>query len=286
MPTDDKAKTCDAGVLGMFLCNRFTWYIGFYLLCYTFKSVAKWLGALADKHKRGTFSVYLALDFVVSLQFFTQYRELLTQRVVEEDPLPVFIGLQLLHMATEWVTITLKGSQAYFNTAVGSDRARQIMLPPAARTHRDLQCLVAMEAAMQFMCAVFTAVFFIGTQYALVGSPRSSYLQKEFHPGWMADRLDLVPVYLFIALAADLLNLVLLETLYFRPRDLSMCFHGAFKLLQQRRFSLCCFGECTIVSINILYSMIMFDGIGLFGNHNSTVTNANVTLPFSTTVAC
>eukprot|EP00658_Telonema_sp_P-2_P036021 TRINITY_DN26115_c0_g1_i2.p1 TRINITY_DN26115_c0_g1~~TRINITY_DN26115_c0_g1_i2.p1 ORF type:complete len:474 (-),score=99.02 TRINITY_DN26115_c0_g1_i2:102-1523(-) len=150
--------------------NRFKslgWYTLFVIVCQLFKTCGKRLGVAVDQGKFGTFSMYFALEFLVTLFYYTFYRSLFDK--IEDTW--IFVLVQVLHLTHEWVVFPFKASETCYEVYTYLDQwlqggitqqiIRNVMLAPGVRCHRDLQCAVTMELALRMLSSLFSALVFL-----------------------------------------------------------------------------------------------------------------------------
>merc|ERR1711998_298353 len=297
------------------------WVVGFWAVIFILRTFSNRLGMMADSHKRGTFSVYLALHFAIGVQYFTMNREILVQiTVVSSDSraqsASLFVFMQFVTIGFQWLELCVMGSKRYFDMAESWKKYYEgsvkedsgccssccccccscssmqttdgvehsgfracifrsvrcsgmyLLLPePAVKTHDDMVSLLCLEAALQFVTSVFTGLFFFGLVVLRFKTPWShdSYIDHQYTSTFIGgdENSAITLQYLATSLGLEVVNLILLECVYFRRRGYSVCL-ALYTLMQQRRFGVNCFGECMTVAFNIIYSMLKFNDTARF----------------------
>eukprot|EP00658_Telonema_sp_P-2_P026255 TRINITY_DN20592_c0_g1_i2.p1 TRINITY_DN20592_c0_g1~~TRINITY_DN20592_c0_g1_i2.p1 ORF type:complete len:456 (-),score=103.67 TRINITY_DN20592_c0_g1_i2:101-1468(-) len=242
--------------------ETFGWFILFVIVCQAFKTIGKRLGVMADQGKRGTFSLYFALEFLTTLLYYTFYRTLF-DRVVY---VWMFAVLQGLHICFEWLVFPFKASATFWAwytriqaglepDSILKEIMHAVVMAPGVRTHRDLECVVTMEVALRMICSLFSAVGFLVV--VLLTHKGPDYLQSQFKEmDKNSDSLGTFVGFTASAMVTEILNVLIMELFFFRPRKLSVLLTASDKLFGQRRYPLNIAGVSATLLINIVYPKI------------------------------
>eukprot|EP00658_Telonema_sp_P-2_P078116 TRINITY_DN7238_c0_g1_i5.p1 TRINITY_DN7238_c0_g1~~TRINITY_DN7238_c0_g1_i5.p1 ORF type:complete len:319 (+),score=45.43 TRINITY_DN7238_c0_g1_i5:104-1060(+) len=240
------------------------WYAAFYVVCQLLKTAGKRLGVAADRIKFGTFSMYFALEYLLTLFYYTFYRTLFDKI----SDYRVFIALQALHLLTEWLLFPFKASATCYRWYQSVDEwathrfdssqnlchmtLRSLILAPGVRCHRHLQCAVTMELAIRTLCSVSSGIANVAITLLISHGPE--YITAQFKN----TTADVTRTVLFVsgALVTELLNLCVMETCFFRPRGLSVIASASIGLFRQRRYSWNVFFVTTVLLFNIIYTKL------------------------------
>jgi hypothetical protein len=183
-----------------------------------------------------TFFSPLSAELVASSYYYLFYRFLFAR--VENAYL--FGGFQLVHLLSEWIIFPLRTTQWYFNVLdricsafnLGLRARRLLCAAPFVMSVDDTSCFVCLDFALKTAIAISNSITFT----LLLSFGRLGYNSQHYCFGNLSDdQFRLTLVYTGISIVLEVLSVLLMEFLFWRPRHLSML-HRLFLLYENKRF--------------------------------------------------
>jgi hypothetical protein len=222
----------------------FSFYIGSNTV---FRVIMKTLGMYLDRHKNKSCSMFFVGEFTGLMFYYTFYRVLFES----VRSVPEFIGLQCLHLLSEWILYVLRASEWYFNTVEGlSNIFWKCLLPQPRIPHRDWQQFIALDFGIR--CTIF-----IASDYAILLLVTTiefvPYLKSTNGLHVSLTNYHSTAAFIAIAVALEAVNAYLIDRFYFRRIDLNV-YKEVEHCFSMKHYALNCGIICSILFINPVFA--------------------------------
>jgi len=218
----------------------------FYVLICTFlRVIIKRIGLAIDKRKMHTVSMFFAAEFMCLMFYYTFYR-VLFESISEYY---VFIILETSHLAFEWIFYPIRASETYCNFVTSLERREGKFsgilvefLSPYGLNCKDWQNFVALDFGIRFLILVASGLNITITLLTIAWSPWIENSLKE-----TGIQLEYTLLYISISVVVEIGNVILLNRLFFKPRQLDIK-----AMLKQ------CFQEVRFAFITTIIASVLF----------------------------
>ncbi len=221
---------------------------GFYICVTTiFRIMLKSLGMYLDRYKNKSCSMFFVGEFLGLMFYYTFYRVLFESI----RSVPEFLGLQLLHLVSEWVLYVFRATETYYNIAEGlGEKYFKCLLPQPRLPHKDWQQFIALDFGIR--CTVFVA-----TGYAVLLLVTTiefiPYLGSTNALHVTLSNYQTTAIFIAVAVILEIINAYLINRFYFQKINLHV-YEEVVHCFSLKHFALICGVLCSIMFINPVFA--------------------------------
>ena len=184
----------------------------------------------------------------------------------------MFVVLQVVHLLQEWLQFAFKASEYFWNLYLTmfeyqrtGGRTQKIMsaafLAPGVYNQRSLQQVVVMEMAIKIICSVFSAISIV--TFVILMSPNLgvAYISEQYgveDQGESTSNSSFI-IFTTIATFTEVVNMALMNKLFFNPRGLCVFRTASVNHFRLRRCSMNCFGVSVAPTTTIVSHIVHLD---------------------------